>query len=181
MLYSVSNPPDFTLLCSDEEKDIASKAANKILLLKGTDEEAIFSAKNAVRIYKSKLRHAQKPQDQPKRQLPSHVSNILNKASQEAVVASKEPDQVINQTSNDLIDVKLNRDKKLIHKFEDGSQIVTDLSPLGKKTVNQTVVANGTSAINKVVIQDEEPADFGLWIQTGLGECKEDFSFWFKK
>lgn len=132
------------------------KVGNATLEKTGDEQSAIFAMQACVkRVTKSNI--PLKPQESLSKQfskpVPSHVSTLIQKAREEAIQPVTE-DLQAEDISRELIDVKLNTQDELVHKFDDGSTIKTDLSRLSKKHITQNVAV---SSSNPEVFINQQP------------------------
>lgn len=155
MPWSKDNPPFFAKNKSEAERKVAADAANSTLAKGSTEEEAIFAAIAAVKRL-NKQESQKKAVEAPKRVLPSHVSSLLNKAAVEPVISPNEPSSVrvlpISKeffgenalpvgTDRNLFSVVLKENNKLVHTFDTGEQIVTDLNSLNQVVENHVTIS----------------------------------------
>jgi len=203
MPYSVDSPPKFAKNKSNEEKRIASEAANRVLQRGGTEEEAIFSGIAAVSAYNKKKQNTQKAAEAPKKGLPSHLQVLIDLAKETQHQTSSEvlEDSVKNFSirkeflgknalpvgvDRNLVSVELLEDSTMRFLFDTGEQILTDLSKL-KTYIEQYIgISTGTDTTapinpNSIKHYDTVLTGTDVWITFHEHKIQEIIAIYFTK
>lgn len=193
MPWSKDNPPSFAKNKSEAERKVAADAANSALSKGSTEEEAIFAAIAAVKRL-NKQESQKKAVDAPKRVLPSHLSVLLNKAVVESIPATNEASGTrvlpiskeflgknalpIGENRN-LVSVVLRDNNNLVHTFDTGEQIITDLNSLNRTVENHVVISgsqnnNSSSGSGKFFTKIDLPANVPTIVNHNLSLIDPD-------
>lgn len=179
-----TNVPSFAKNKSEESQKLAVKVANEILSKTSDEDSAIFAAIAAVKKLESQTKASKSTQVAFKRSTPSHIPTLVQKAVEEPVEASQEQPKIRKEflgknalpveTDRNLVSVELTDTFLLVHTFDTGEQIRTDLSKIQGTVENFVHITNeqktgGTGTLNSATLSVNTVADTPLIVSHNLG------------